>query len=252
LQKQIDQHAAELERTVAERTRELTEANAALDTFSYSVSHDLRAPLRTMQGFTEALLEDHADQLDPVGQDYARRVAQAAQRLDHLIQDLLRYSRLSQSKIDLQAVDLSRIVKEILPDFTADLERQRGEVIIEEPLPPVLGHPATLSQVMANLINNALKFVSLGKKPEVRVRADDSTNGTVRIWIEDNGIGIDPNHQDRIFQIFERLHTSYPGTGTGLAIVRKGVERMGGQVGVISQPGSGSRFWVDLPTPATV
>jgi signal transduction histidine kinase len=253
LQKQIDEHAAELERTVAERTRELTEANAALDTFSYSVSHDLRAPLRTMQGFTQALLEDHAAQLDPVGQDYARRVAQAAERLDHLIQDLLQYSRLSQSKIDLQIVDLSTIVKhEILPDLAADLERQRAEVTIEEPLPHVLGHPATLSQVMSNLINNALKFVTPGKKPEVRVRADSSANGTVRIWVEDNGIGIAANHQDRIFQIFERLHASYPGTGTGLAIVRKGVERMGGQVGVVSQPGSGSRFWVDLPRPVKV
>jgi signal transduction histidine kinase len=237
---------------VAERTRELTEANAALDTFSYSVSHDLRAPLRTMQGFTEALLEDHAAQLDPVGRDYARRVAQAAQRLDHLIQDLLQYSRLSQSKIDLEAVDLSTIIRELMPDFTAYFESQRAEVIIEEPLPSVLGHPATLSQVMANLINNALKFVSLGKRAEVRIGADDSTNGKVRIWVEDNGIGIDINHQDRIFQIFERLHTNYPGTGTGLAIVRKGVERMGGRVGVISQPGKGSRFWVELPRPTTV
>ncbi len=252
LWKQIDHHAAELERRVAERTKELTEANAALETFSYSVSHDLRAPLRTMQGFTEALLTDHTAQLDPVGQDYARRIAQGAHRLDRLIEDLLRYSRLSQGEITLQAVDLSAIVREVLPDLSADFEAQGTEVRIEEPLPPVLGHPATLSQVMANLLSNAAKFASPDKKSEVRVRAEDSTNGTVRIWIEDNGIGIDPNHQDRIFQIFERLHTNYPGTGTGLAIVRKGVERMGGHVGVISQSGGGSRFWVELSKPAAV
>jgi len=252
LWKKIDQHAVELEEKVEERTRELKEVNSALEAFSYSVSHDLRAPLRTMQGFTEALLEDYSAQLDATGQDYARRIAEGAGRLDRLIQDLLRYNRIGQSKIDSCAVDLGKIVDEILEELAADLDRQGAKVNIDDPLPVVLGHPGTLSQVFSNLIGNAVKFVRPGQKSLVRVKTEPSAKGTVRIWVEDNGIGIEPKHKDRVFQIFERLDAAYSGTGIGLAIVRKGVERMGGQVGLISQLGEGSRFWVEMPKPAEV
>lgn len=249
LRNQIQRHAAELEQRVADRTKELAEANAALETFSYSVSHDLRAPLRTMQGFTEALLEDHAPQLDPVGQDYARRVAEAARRLDRLIQDLLSYSRLSQGKVHLEPLDLHAVVREVLLDFAMELEQQKIEVTVEQPSLTVLGHQGTLIQVLGNLVNNAAKFVDPERKPQIRIKAEGFYDRMVRVWVEDNGIGIAPEHQERIFQIFERLSNRYPGTGTGLAIVRKGAERMGGRVGVVSQPGAGSRFWVELPKP---
>jgi signal transduction histidine kinase len=122
-------------------------------------------------------------------------------------------------------------------------------VNVHEPLPPVVGHEATLSQVLANLLCNGAKFVPPGRAPVLDVRAE-ARNGVVRLWVEDNGIGIQQEHQERIFGVFERLHGSeeYPGTGIGLAIVRKGVERMGGKVGVESSPGAGSRFWIELPT----
>ncbi len=151
LRQQIQNHAAELERKVSERARELAEANAALETFSHSVSHDLRAPRRTMQGFTEALLEDYSSQLDSTGQDYARRISEAARRLDRLIQDLLSYSRLSQGKIYLEPLDLHDLIKEVLQVLATELEQRKIEVVIAEPSVIVLGHRGALIQVFANL-----------------------------------------------------------------------------------------------------
>ncbi len=243
LRQQIQNHAAELERKVSERARELAEANAALETFSHSVSHDLRAPRRTMQGFTEALLEDYSSQLDSTGQDYARRISEAARRLDRLIQDLLSYSRLSQGKIYLEPLDLHDLIKEVLQVLATELEQRKIEVVIAEPSVIVLGHRGTLIQVFANLVNNAVKFVDPDREPEIRVKAEEINGHMTRIWVEDNGIGIAPEHQERIFDIFERLSNAFPGTGTELAIVRKGVQRMG-RIGT----GDGSRFWVDCPS----
>jgi signal transduction histidine kinase len=130
----------------------------------------------------------------------------------------------------------------------AEVRSRQARVVIEPPLPPVVGHEATLAQVIANLLANGMKFVPPERSPTIRVRAE-RRDGFVRCWIEDNGIGIAPEHHERVFRIFERLHRTedYPGTGIGLAIVRKGVERMGGRVGLDSTVGAGSRFWVELP-----
>lgn len=237
-----------LEKRVAERTIKLEEANQELEAFSYSVSHDLRAPLRAMQGFSQALMEDYAEQFDSVGQEYARRIVAAAGRMELLIQDLLAYSRLSRAELQLRLVDLESVIEDVMTQLEVELREKQAEVVIEEPLPQVMGHRITLVQVVVNLLANAIKFVATGVKSKVRVYADER-GSWVRLWIEDNGIGIAPDHQERIFRVFERLHgiETYPGTGIGLAIVRKGVERMGGRVGVESQLGQGSRFWVELP-----
>ncbi len=239
---------AELEQRVIKRTAQLEAANKELEAFTYSVSHDLRAPLRAMEGFSQALLEDYADRLDPVGQDYAHRIAAAAQHMDTLIQDLLAYSRLSRIEIKLRPVMLEGVVQEALSLLTPEIQEKSAQVTVERPLPRLVGHHATLVQVVGNLLSNAIKFVAPGVKPHVRVWAEECAEW-VRLWVEDNGIGIAAEHHELIFRIFERLHgvETYPGTGVGLAIVRKGVERLGGRVGVESEPGRGSRFWVELP-----
>jgi signal transduction histidine kinase len=239
------QHA--LEEQVRHRTAELEERNEELEGFGYSISHDLRAPLRAMQGFSQALLEDSSDRLDDMGKEYAERIVAGAQRMDQLIQDLLAYSRVSRAELRLVPVPLGPIAQSVVGDLGESL-RARGAVMrVDDSLPVVLGHPATLSQVLTNLLGNALKFVPADRTPALRVRAEND-NGRIRVWVEDNGIGIAAEHQDRIFRVFERLHSGddYPGTGIGLAIVRKAVERMGGMVGVESTPGQGSRFWVQL------
>lgn len=244
----LQQLTYELEQRVAERTAELAETNAELEAFSYSVSHDLRAPLRAVQGLAQALQEDYADKLDALGHEYAQRLITAAERMDGLILDLLAYSRLTRAQLKPEAVDLGVVVQYARDQLSADIKKYGATVKVKKPLPTVTAHPATLTQVLANLIANALKFVAPAVKPAIAIRAERNA-GNVRLWVEDNGIGIEPEHQERIFRVFERLHgmETYPGTGIGLAIVRKGIERMDGAVGVESTLGQGSRFWIELP-----
>jgi signal transduction histidine kinase len=227
---------------------EVTRVNAELQAFSYSVSHDLRAPLRAMQGFSQALLEDYGDRLDDRARSYAERIAGAAAHMDQLIQDILAYSRLTTKEIQLQAVDLRSVVERVSGQMAGEIRAREAEVTVASSLPSVASQDVILTQVLENLLSNALKFVTPGVRPRIRVWAEER-EGKTRLWIEDNGIGIAPEHQDRIFQVFERLHgrESYPGTGIGLAIVRRGMERLRGAAGVESEPGKGSRFWIELP-----
>jgi len=247
LHERLEQHASELEERVAERTTELGEANDELEAFAYSVAHDLRAPLRAMTGFSEALIEDYAAELGEEGADYAHRIADAASAMDHLIEDLLAYSRLARAEIYVEPVSLQQALDEALSQQQGAIDTSQAELTVDKAFPEVEGNYRTLVQVISNLISNALKFVAPGETPAVRISAE-SARGRVRLSVEDKGIGIDPEHAQRIFRVFERLHGGevYPGTGIGLAIVRKGVERMNGQVGVEPQPGKGSRFWIEL------
>lgn len=237
-----------LENRVVKRTVQLEEANQELEAFAYSVSHDLRAPLRGMEGLAQALLEDYGDRMDSVGQEYAQRIVAAAARMDLLIQDLLAYSRLSRAELQLKPIELGKLVIDVTNQLETELKERQARVVVEEPMPMVMGHRSTLFQVVTNLLANAIKFVSPRVQPQVRIWAEDRDE-LVRLWVEDNGIGIAPEHQERIFRVFERLHgvETYPGTGIGLAIVRKGVERMGGKVGIESQVGQGTQFWIELP-----
>lgn len=282
LYEEVQSHAAELEQRVAERTAQLREraaeieqmnralanlledlrasnlslsetaeklkeVNEELEAFGYSVAHDLRAPLRAMQGFARAMLEDCADQLDDTGREYAQRIVGAGQRLDGMIQDLLAYSRVARTDIELHPTPLETAVAQALSALQTEADAREAQILVEGPLPQVLAHSTTLAQVIGNLISNALKFTAPGVAPEVRVWAEER-GSAARLWVQDNGIGIAPEHHKRIFRVFERLHgvEAYPGTGIGLAIVRKGVERMGGRVGVESEVGKGSRFWIEF------
>ena len=248
-EEEFSKYRKHLEEFVAQRTDQLEAVNKELESFAYSVSHDLRAPLRAMEGFANALLEDYKDRLDAVGQDYARRVVSAAQHMDTLIQDLLAYSRLSRSAIKPNAVNLDSVLGEVMHQFNPEIQKIGAQIRVERPLPEVMGDHATLVQVLSNLLSNAIKFVQPGVRPMVKIWAEEK-NGKVRLWVEDTGIGIAPEYHDRVFRIFERLQgvETYPGTGVGLAIVKKGLERMGGQAGVESTPGKGSKFWVELRT----
>lgn len=239
-------YATTLEQTVRERTASLELANSQLESFAYSVSHDLRAPLRGMHGLAHALLQDYGAALDETARDYAQRIVLEATQLDQLIQDLLAYSRLTRIDVTLEAIDVREIVEAAIHNLDEDIRTARASIEIEPSLPKLKANRPVLIQVLTNLISNAIKFG--GAQPSVRVRAEQD-KGIARIWVEDRGIGIAPRHHERIFRAFERLHgvEEYPGTGIGLAIVSRGIERLGGRVGVESQEGHGSQFWFELP-----
>jgi signal transduction histidine kinase len=237
----------ELEERVASRTAALQESNEQLEEFCRTLAHDLRAPLRSMQGFGHLLLEENGSQLDEAGRDYAQRISASAERMGELILDLLAYSQLSRAKYRLEKIDLTRVIGNVLQRFADEIGVNRAVVSVKSSFPSIMADRATVENAIANLISNALKFRDPEKRPWIRIWAEEQPD-RVRLWVADNGIGIDPQYQERIFGVFERLHKmdSYLGTGIGLAMVKKGVERMGGEVGVESKLGKGSRFWIEL------
>jgi PAS domain S-box-containing protein len=256
---ELERHSQTLEATVAERTSRLREAVGELEAFSYSIAHDMRAPLRSMQGFSRLLLEEHAAQLDTNGSSYLRRIMASSDRLDRLIQDVLNYSHVVQQDLRMEKVDTQKLVEDIIATYP-NLQKPRAEIEITVPLPPVNANPAALTQVISNLLGNAVKFVRPGTLPKVCISAarkseknGDGTTDWVRFEFCDNGIGVPKDSQHRLFAMFQRLHRSetYEGTGMGLAIVRKAVERMGGHLGVESVENRGSCFWVELKAEET-
>ena len=243
---ELEKERATLESRVAERTAQLQTTVSELEAFSYSLSHDMRAPLRAMEGYTQLLRTMLGDKLGPKESDFFDRIMASAERLDTLIQDVLQYSRVARAPLELKPIDLEKIVAQVINDYPS-LQPPHAIIRIKKPLLPVLGHEAFLTQCLSNLLSNAVKFVAPGVKPKVEVCTAQYGN-EVRICIRDNGIGIPTENQKQIFGIFQRLHghAAYPGTGIGLAIVQKAVERMCGRVGVESALGKGSKFWLQL------
>ncbi len=246
-------YAIELENQVEKRTRSLLEINDELQAFAYTVSHDLQTPIKNIQLLSEALIHRSSQFLSSEDQQALRNITQNADFLVRMIRDLLVYSRLGRVEIPLEVIPLGQLTAEILVHLESEIREKNAQVTVQKPLPRVIAHRVTLGQVIQNLITNALKFVAPGVHPAIIIRSEIKNNDQARVWIEDNGIGIPPQYQERIFRIFERLHSSntYPGTGIGLAIARKGVERMGGRMGVESQSGKGARFWFELPLEKT-
>lgn len=242
----LELYAKDLEQRVRERTQALEKTVVEMEAFSYSLSHDMRAPLRAIQSFSEIVLTEYGAKLGDEGTDLLKRAITAAKRMDKLIMDLLAFTRVSRMPINLEPVDVEKLIARIIEE-RAELQPPRAEITIEKPLLPVRGNEASLTQCLTNLLDNAVKFVAPGALPRVKIRSERA-NGHVVLWIEDNGIGIDDEAKQKLFQMFQRFHgNAYSGTGLGLAIVRKAVERMGGEVGVESEPGKGSRFWLRLP-----
>jgi signal transduction histidine kinase len=237
----------QLEQVVKQRTRELSETNEQLETLVYSIAHDLRAPLRSMQAFANILLEDYASRLDEEAVRYAGRIVRSAEIMDKLVLDLLAYGRTARSEMILEEVDLESCWQHAVSLFEQDVVDLGATITTQLPLPFVLAQGATLSQVFANLLGNSLKFARKGVAPVIVLRAREQPD-MVRVEIEDNGTGIAPEYHEKIFRVFERLNNEdASGTGIGLALVKKGVERMGGRVGVESGPGRiGSLFWIEL------
>jgi signal transduction histidine kinase len=242
-----EEQVVSLNQELQVRVEQLRRSNEELQQFAYSVSHDLRAPLRAMKGFSDALVEDYGARLDSAGRDYLQRIAAAALRMDALIGDLLAYSRIIRSAPAIEPVPLELVLSDALALVEGEIRDRSARVEVRRPLPLVLGHRGTLVQLVSNLIGNAVKFVAPGVTPEVTVRAE-RRGEAVRLWVEDNGIGIAAEFHERVFQVFERLHgiDAYPGTGIGLALVQRGAELLGGRAGVESAPGHGSRFYIEV------
>jgi light-regulated signal transduction histidine kinase (bacteriophytochrome) len=237
-----------LEQRVAERTAQLSQANQELEAFSYTVSHDLKAPLRGIDGYSQLLVEEYGDKLDEEGRHFVRRIRHGVQQMGALISDLLEYSRMERRDMAAGPVAIRPLVESILESFHADIERQGAQVWTGlEDFTLALDREG-ISVVLRNLIGNALKFSRDSSPPVVEI-GSCLKNGCRVLWVRDNGVGFDMKYHDRMFGIFQRLHRAeeFPGTGVGLALVAKAVQRMGGRVWAESAPGAGATFYLEFP-----
>jgi PAS domain S-box-containing protein len=237
----------ELERRVVERTASLRDAINQMEQFSYTVSHDLRAPLRAMQGYSNALIEDFSLEMGDEARSYLHRIADNATRLEKMISDILTFTRVSRESPLLTKISLIKLVRDVI-DHYPGLKSPQAQIEVEVDVQhDVMAHESGLMQALSNLLGNAVKFVETGVVPKIRIRSE-VRGPDVRLWVEDNGIGISPEYQHRLFGMFERVlpDEQYEGTGVGLAITRKVIERMGGEAGMESDGYSGSKFWIQL------
>lgn len=247
-QLELERLNAELEARVAERTARLAETNQHLEAFAYSVSHDLKAPLRGIDGYSRLLLEDYQAQLPEEGRHFLANIRAASDRMNQLIDDLLAYSRLERRDLSHARIPLAGVIAQVLAEREIELSEQGTRVTVEVADLAVLGDVDALVQAVRNLVDNALKFSRQARPPRIAIRALQDKDRAV-LSVTDNGCGFDMKYHDRIFDIFQRLHRAeeFPGTGVGLAIVRKAVERMGGRAWAVSEPGAGATFFLELP-----
>ncbi|HOA75297.1 MAG TPA: CHASE domain-containing protein [Phycisphaerae bacterium] len=238
-----------LEEQVKTRTAELAAANRELEAFSYSVSHDLRAPLRHIAGFVQLLQKQTQDQLSESSRRHLQVIAQAANRMGKLIDDLLQFSRMGRSAMRITSVSVASVVEDVCQELQGDLGETRVEWIIHPDLPRVQADPALLRVVLGNLLSNALKYSRTRETPRIEVGAVDSGTPDVTIFVRDNGVGFDMQYADRLFGVFQRLHKAedFEGTGIGLAIVQRIIHRHGGKVWAEGAPDQGATFYFSLP-----
>jgi PAS domain S-box-containing protein len=238
----------ELEARVVLRTAELQAANAELESFSYSVAHDLRAPLRGIDGYSQLLMNGYADKIDDEGRHFLQKTRQAAQQMGELIDDLLAYSRLERAQLQSAEVYPRELIEAILAERAEEIKQREVAVSLTVPDIPVTADSDGLRMAIRNLLENALKFSRDAPKPKIEIAMRESDDKCI-LSVRDNGTGFDMKYHDRIFGIFERLHRSedYPGTGIGLAIVQKAMTRMGGRVWAESESGEGATFYLEIP-----
>ncbi|HJW25574.1 MAG TPA: ATP-binding protein [Rhodocyclaceae bacterium] len=251
----LEAYNNQLEAQVAARTAALVDANRELQAFTYAASHDLKAPLRGINGFANLLERNYRDRLEDDGARYLDHICRSAARMTNLIDDLLAYAHLEQQTRELRDVDLAEAVHSVVAERSEEIHQRGVLVRVEMPPAKVQADPHGLAQVLRNLVDNALKYSAKVASPEVEI-GGENRGGTYLMWVRDNGVGFDMSYHDRIFEIFRRLHTEqdFPGTGVGLALVRKAVDRMGGRVWAESAPGQGATFYLELrsavPAPA--
>jgi PAS domain S-box-containing protein len=243
----LNQLNAELEQRVAGRTAALDAKARELETFAYSVAHDLKAPLRGIEGYSRLLLEDHLKGLDDEGRAFLHTIRDSTERMNQLIDDLLAYSRIERRALSAEAIELRPLFETLVEERKTELEERRINLTMEVNGSVVFADAAGLSQALRNYLDNAIKFTSDAPEPRIEVGAEE-TEKSCRLWVRDNGVGFDMKYHDRIFEIFQRLHRleDYPGTGVGLAIVRKAMERMGGRAWAESDVGEGATFYLEL------
>jgi PAS domain S-box-containing protein len=236
---------SELEERVTARTALLQDANHELETFSYAVAHDLRAPLRAMAGFSSVLLEDFARKWGEEERELLVRIKRGAERLDLLIEDMLKYSKVSREGQTLKPVDLDCLIEDMLLQYPTFQDRT-FQFQVAHPLAKVFGTESGLTQVISNLLTNAVKFVSKDRPAKIKIWTEPKDEN-VRLWIEDNGIGISPENHARIFNMFEKVDGNQAqGTGIGLAIAKRAVHKMKGSIGLESVYGVGTKMWIEL------
>jgi PAS domain S-box-containing protein len=268
-------HANErLEHSIAERTAKMQQSLDAMQTLCYGVAHDLKAPVRALEGFTAFLISDYEKTFDDQAKLYAGRCKIALRRMSELIDGVLSYGRLNHTLPDLFPLDTRQNIQRVINSLELEITNTNARVSVQMTVPRVIGNPYLLEQVVTNLISNALKFTKPGVRPDISISAVEvsqpkgstgdppvpdggspalchsSSSGFVRITVADNGIGIPANATDRMFGMFQKLHRpeEYAGTGIGLTLVKRAVELMNGRVGVFSEPGQGSSFWIELPS----
>ena len=237
-----------LEELVEERTAALEGKNKELETFTYSVSHDLKAPLRGIDGYSSLLVEEYGDKLDKEGHQFLMNVRNSAKQMNQLIEDLLAYSRMERREIQSISIDLSAMIDALIRERARDLEERNIELKKNIPFENILCDRESLRQILGNLLDNAIKFTRHESAARIEIDGSDTPeHWTLRV--KDNGLGFDPKYQERIFGIFQRLHLSeeYPGTGVGLAIARKAISRMGGRIWAEGELGKGAVFCVRVP-----
>ncbi|MBI2428648.1 MAG: PAS domain S-box protein [Ignavibacteriales bacterium] len=237
-----------LEQRVLERTAELQHANKELETFSYSISHDLRSPLRAIDGFSRELVEKHSPRLGDEGTHYLQIIRDKTRKMGTMIDDLLEFARISRQDIRTETVDIGGLVKGIIEEVRRTNDYAHVTIVVKE-LPPALGSTSLLRQVFVNLIENALKFSRNESNPEVTLGSIPGSEQHT-YFVKDNGVGFDPNHAAKLFGVFQRLHSAkdFEGTGVGLAIVQRIVHRHHGNIWTETQPGKGATFYFTLPT----
>src|SRR5215211_5454397 len=238
---------AELESRIEQRTAALNSKSRELEAFAYSVAHDLKAPLRGIDGYSRLLLEDYANRLEGEGRNFLETIQSSTDEMNQLIDDLLAYSRLERRELKTDRIELAPIVNSLVEEKRREQARP-VDFVVEVNGSTVLADASGLSQSLRNYLDNAVKFTRKIDHPRIEVGAKDEAKSCI-VWVRDNGIGFDMKHHDRIFDIFQRLGVTedYPGTGIGLAIVRKAMERIGGRAWAESKPGAGATFYLEIP-----
>jgi signal transduction histidine kinase/ABC-type amino acid transport substrate-binding protein len=248
IEKEIKELNQQLEQRILERTAELQQANRELEEFAYSISHDLKAPLRSILGFSEIIANRYKDSLNSEALKYFNYIIVASNNMTNLINDLLRFARLSKNEIMKQKIDLNIVIETVLKDLETDIKKKNAQIVVENNLHAVNADTSLLKQIFLNLIINAITYNREGEAPIVTISAKEEVDSII-ISINDNGVGIPTEYHEKIFNIFQRLHSQseFPGTGIGLAIVKKAVAKLGGKIWLESEVGKGTTFYISFP-----